>query len=52
MTQLQEKAFIKRLLGNRDVQLVQRLYGVRRVRDVYCPVSRGVNGASPVMPKN
>ena len=47
-----EKAFVKRLLGNRDGQLAQRLFGMKPVRDVYCPPTRGVNGTSPVMPKN
>ena len=35
MSALQEKAFVQRLLGNRDPQLVHRMYGTRRVRDVY-----------------
>ena len=52
MGALQEKAFVKRLLGNRDGQLAQRLFGMKPVRDVYCPPTRGVNGTSPVMPKN
>ena len=52
MTTLQEKAFMKRLFGNRDPQLVKRLYGTKRVRDVYSPPTRGVDGSAPVMPKN
>lgn len=52
MSALQEKAFVERLLGNRDPRLVKRMYGTRRVRDVYCPPTRGVDGSAPVMSKN
>ena len=52
MNQQQEHAFIKRLVGGKDMQLVHRLYGARRVRDVYVPPTRGVDGSSKVMPKN
>ena len=41
-----------RLLGNRDDRLVQKLFGSKRVRDVYTPATRGVDGTAPVMPKN
>ena len=52
MSALQEKAFVERLLGNRDPRLVKRMYGTRRVRDVYCPPTRGGDGTAPVMSKN
>ena len=52
MDRLQEQAFVKRLLGNRDGNLAQKMFGIRRVRNVYCPPTRGVNGTSPVMSKN
>ena len=52
MNQLQEKAFVDRLLGNRDRRLVHNLYGTKRVRDVYVPPTRNVDGSAPVMPKN
>ena len=52
MTNLQERAFVERLLGNRNPRLARKLYGERRVRDVYVPPTRGVDGSSPVMPKN
>ena len=52
MNQLQERAFLERLLGNRDRRLVKNLYGTKRVRDVYCPPSRNVDGSAPVMSKN
>ena len=52
MNQMQEKKFVNRLLGNRDPKLAKTLFGERRVRDVYCPPTRGVDGSAPVMPKN
>jgi len=52
MNQLQERAFVERLLGNRDRRLVKNLYGTKQVRDVYCPPTRNVDGSAPVMPKN
>ena len=52
MNQLQEKAFLERLLGNRDRRLVQNLFGTKRVRDVYSPPSRNLDGSAQVMPKN
>ena len=51
MNQLQERAFLERLLGNRDRRLVKNLYGEKPVRDVYVP-RRNVNGSVVVMPKN
>ena len=51
MSNLQQQAFVKRLLGNRD-QLAQKLFGSKRVRDTYSPPTRGVDGSSPVMTKN
>ena len=52
MNQLQEKAFLERLLGNRDRRLVNNLFGSKRVRDVYSPPTRNVDGSAPVMSKN
>ena len=52
MNQLQERAFVERLLGHRDQRLVNKLYGVKRVRDVYSPPTRNVNGKAVVMSKN
>ena len=51
MNQLEEKAFMKRLLGNRGTMLAHKMYGVKRVRNVYVP-PRVVDGTSVVMPKN
>ena len=53
MSNLQQQAFVKRLLGNRDSsQITQKLFGSRRVRDVYSPPSRGLDGSAKVMSKN
>ena len=51
LSELQEQAFVKRLLGNRGHRLVSKLYGSKRVRDVYVP-PRTVDGSSVVMPRN
>ena len=48
----QEKAFLKKLLGSRDPDLIHKLYGTKKVRDVYTPATRGVSGKNPVMSKN
>ena len=52
MNQLQEQAFVERLLGNRDRRLVTKMFGTKRVRDVYCPPTRSVDGSATVMSKN
>ena len=51
MNQLQEKRFIGQLMGNRGGQLVHKLFGTKRVRDVYVP-PRVTDGSAVVMPKN
>ena len=51
MNQMEEKAFVKRLMGNRGAVLTQKMFGTKRVRNVYVP-PRVVNGSSVVMPKN
>ena len=52
MNQLQEQKLVDRLLGNRDRRLVNKLFGTKRVRDVYVPPTRNVNGTVQVMPRN
>lgn len=47
----QERAFVERLMGNRGSRLVNRLYGRKRVRDVYVP-PRATDGSAQVMSKN
>ena len=49
---LQEQKFVNRLVRKRDPLLAKKLFGTKQVRNVYTPPTRGVNGASPVMPKN
>ena len=51
LNQQQERAFVKRLMGNRGTLLTKKLYGQKRVRDVYVP-PRVTDGSSVVMPKN
>ena len=49
---LQRRAFLDKLMGNRDPRLVKRFYGLKPVRNVYVPPTRGVDGTYQVMPKN
>ena len=51
LNQQQEQAFVKRLMGNRGARLVQKMYGIKKVRDVYVP-PRVVDGSAVVMPRN
>ena len=46
----QEEAVVRRLLEGRNPKLVRELYGVKRVRDVWDPVTRGQSGKHFVMP--
>jgi hypothetical protein len=52
MNHLQEQRLVSRLLGARDRQLVQRLFGTKTVRDVYTPPTHGTDGTARVMSKN
>ena len=49
--QQQEQEFLQRLMGNRGTRLASKLFGTKRVRDVYVP-PRGVDGSAVVMPRN
>jgi len=49
---LQRRAFLDKLMGNRDPRVVKRFYGLKPVRNVYVPPTRGVDGSYQVMPKN
>ena len=49
---MEEQKFVNRLVRKRDPLLAKKLFGTKRVRNVYTPPTRGVNGSSPVMPKN
>ena len=50
LSQQQEQALVRRLLEGRNPQLVQQLYGLKRVRDVQDPETRGQTGQNVVMP--
>ena len=50
LTQQQEQALLKTLLEGRDPRLYQQLYGLKNVRDVYDPPTRGASGKFLVMP--
>ena len=50
MNQQKEQAVLKTLLQSRDPHLYNKLYGCRRVRDVYDPPTRGVSGKNVVLP--
>ena len=52
LSQIQEQKFVNRLVERRDPLLAKKLFGNKRVRNVYTPPTRGVNGSSVVMPKN
>ena len=52
LSQLQQKAFVEKLYGNRDPRVVKSMYGIRPVRDCYVPPTRGLDGTHVVMPKN
>jgi len=50
LSELQEQALLQTLLQGRDPRLYQQLYGLKDVRDVYDPPTRGASGKFMVMP--
>lgn len=50
MNHQQEQAVLKTLLGSRDPHLYREIYGLKNVRDVYDPPTRGVSGKFVVLP--
>ena len=46
----QEQAVLKTLLKDRDPAAYKKLYGYKRVRDVYDPPTRGSSGKYMVLP--
>ncbi len=50
LSKQQEEAVVRRLMSERNPKLVQSLYGLKRVRDVYDPETRGQDGKNFVMP--
>ena len=49
---VQEQKFLQTLIGSRDPELYQRMYGLKRTNNAYAPPTRGVSGKNVVMPKN
>ena len=50
LNQEKEQAVMKTLLQGRDPHLYDKLYGYKRVRDVYDPPTRGASGKNVVLP--
>ena len=50
LTEQQEQALMQTLLQGRDPRLYQQLYGLKNVRDVYDPPTRGASGKFMVLP--
>ena len=50
LTEQQEQALMQTLLLGRDPRLYQQLYGLKNVRDVYDPPTRGASGKFMVLP--
>ena len=50
LSQQQEQALMQTLLLGRDPRLYQQLYGLKNVRDVYDPPTRGASGKFMVLP--
>ena len=46
----QEQAVLKTLLKNRGPHLYREMYGLKNVRDVYDPPTRGASGKNVVLP--
>ena len=50
LNQQQEQAVLKTLLQNRDPHLYKEIYGLKNVRDVYDPPTRGSSGKFILLP--
>ena len=50
MNQHKEQAVLKTLLQDRDPHLYREIYGLKYVRDVYDPPTRGASGKNVVLP--
>ena len=50
LNQQQEQAMMKTLLEGRDPHLYREMYGLKHVRDVYDPPTRGATGKFLVLP--
>ena len=50
LNQHKEQAVLKTLLEDRDPHLYREIYGLKNVRDVYDPPTRGATGKNVVLP--
>ena len=50
LNQHKEQAVLKTLLEDRDPHLYKEIYGLKNVRDVYDPPTRGASGKNVVLP--
>ena len=50
LNEIQEQAVLKTLLQQRDPRLYREIYGLKNVRDVYDPPTRGATGKFLVLP--
>ena len=50
LNQHKEQAVLKTLLEDRDPHLYREIYGLKNVRDVYDPPTRGATGKNIVLP--
>jgi len=49
LNQAQEERVIGRLVKKKNPMLAQKLFGTKRVRDVYTPPTHGVDGSCKVL---
>ena len=50
LNEQQEQAVLRTLLQKRDPRLYREIYGLKNVRDVYDPPTRGASGKFLVLP--
>jgi hypothetical protein len=50
LNEMQEQAVLRTLLQKRDPRLYREIYGLKNVRDVYDPPTRGATGKFLVLP--
>lgn len=50
LNEMQEQAVLRTLLQKRDPRLYREIYGLKNVRDVYDPATRGATGKFLVLP--
>ena len=50
LNEMQEQAVLRTLLQKREPRLYREIYGLKNVRDVYDPPTRGATGKFLVLP--